>query len=462
MLKSLRIKFLILLFAVSAIALTSAILLRELMIKDFREYLEGEMVDRVYWVMADLEGTYEKHSGWKEDTIIESTVWALMLGLEIKVSDMDGRLLMDTEKAINKLSPLMKRRVTAISDFKKAESSDSFLPYSLFLGGKEIGQLEVRYLRPKKKAVFIERANRFLLFSFLAMGGLAILLSVFFSKKLTNPMGRLASAARAISEGDLKSRVKASGSDEISRLSETFNRMAQSLEIQESLRKKLISNVAHELRTPIGAIRGELEGMMDGLIPMNKEQLQSLYEETGRLKNIIEGIEELSQAQASALSLRKQSIELNPFLRNITDRFSKLFIDKGILIELQCGDELMIYADPDRLSQIIVNLLSNALKATDKGGKVWIKAGRRDSSVRQASDEVFIEVVDTGCGIKQEDLPFIFERFYKASEGGLGLGLAIVKELVEALGGRVEVRSEHGIGTAFTVYIPSNDLHNFS
>ncbi len=454
MLKSLWIKFLILLLSVSIIALSAALFLRELMIKDFREYLEGEIEDRVYWVMADLEGTYERYSGWKEDTIIEDTIWALMLGLEIRIKDVNGRTVMDTGKAIASLSPLMKRRVMAISDFRKTGRSDLFLPYPLFLGGKEIGQIEVRFLRPKKETVFIERSNRFLLFSFLAMGGLAILLSIVFSKRLTNPIGRLSSAARAISEGDLKSRVEVSGSDEISRLSETFNRMAQNLEMQESLRKKLISNIAHELRTPVGAVRGELEGMIDGVIPANKEGLKSLYEEIGRLKKIIEGLEDLAQAQAAVLTLRRQTLELGPFLQNILDRFSKAFNDKSISAEFQCYGRAKINADPDRLSQIIVNLLDNALKATGPGGRVWVKAGIKGSGT-------YIEVGDTGCGIKEDDLPFIFERFFRASEGGLGLGLAIVKELVEAHGWRIEVKSEYGRGSTFTVYISSDTAKVF-
>ena len=455
MLKSLWIKFLILLFAVSVISMSSALFLRELMIKDFRGYLEGELEDRVYWVMADLEGTYEKYSGWKEDVIGEDTIWALMLGLEIKIKDTGGNVVMDTEKAVSALSPLVKRRIMAVSNFTEKENPDAFQPYPLFLKGKEIGTLEVRFLRTGKESIFIKRSNRFLLFSLFALGGLAIVLSIIFSRKLTNPIKRLVSAAKAISEGNMKSRVKISDNDEIGKLSETFNLMAKNLEMQESLRKKLISNVAHELRTPISAMRGEIEGMMDSLIPTDKEQLHSLYEETGRLKHILDGIEELTQAQASALTLRKQSIELRPFFKNIVERFNKLFLDKGVAMELQCDDGIIVNADPDRLSQIVINLLSNALKATGAGGKVWIKGGKKDK-------EMLIEVGDTGCGIKQEDLPFIFERFYKASIGGVGLGLAIVKELVEAHKGRIEVKSEYGKGSAFAVYIPSHNLHNSS
>lgn len=445
--KSLWIKFLILLLGVSIIALSSSLLLRELMIKDFREYLEGELEDRVYWVMANLEGTYEKHSKWEKTTIAEDAVWALMLGLEIKIKDLEGNIVMDTEKAVSALSPSMKRRVLSVSNFMQSENQNAFQPYPLFLKGKEIGTLEVRFLRRGKEDIFIKRSNRFLLFSLFALGGLAIVISTLFSRKLTNPIKRLVSAAKAVSEGNLKSRVQISGKDEIGKLSETFNLMAKNLELQESLRKKLISNVAHELRTPISAMRGELEGMMDGLITIDKEQIRSLYEETGRLKNILDGIEELSRAQASALSLRKQPIELKQFLKNIMERFTKLFMDKGITLEFQCDDRLLINADPDKLSQIVINLLSNALKATDKNGSVRLTAGKKDSGV-------FIEIADTGHGIRKEDIPFIFERFFKAIPGGLGLGLAIAKELVEAHDGRIDVKSEYGKGATFTVYIP--------
>ncbi len=455
MLKSLRIKFLILLIIISAIALSSTLVLREFMINDFRKYLEGEMEDRIYWVIADLEKTYEEYSGWKEDVIMEDTIWALMLGLEIRIRDGDDKVVMDSEKALNSLSPLVKRRLRAILQGRSPETGNIFQPYPLFLAGKEIGSLEVRFLKPRKENIFIARSNTFLLISLFIVGVVAILLSILFSRKLTNPIKSLASATESIMEGNFKRRVVISGTDEIGRLSETFNKMAEKLEAQESLRRKLLSNVAHELRTPLGAMRSEMEGIMDDIVPLDKKQIQSLYEETGRLKHILEGIEDLAQAEASAATLEKQHMELKPFLTHIVERFSKLFLDKGVSIEVECADAIMIVGDPEKLSQVVINLLSNALKATEKDGHVGVKAGQREA-------EVFIEVKDTGVGIKQEDLPFIFERFYKVSEGGLGLGLTIVKELVEAHGGRIEVTSEHGKGSAFTVFIPSGNVHNSS
>jgi two-component system sensor histidine kinase BaeS len=447
MLRSLWIKFFILLIGISLVALSAAFVLRELMVKDFREYSEGQLEDRVYWVIADLEGTYEKYGGWNRDAIAEDAIWALMLGFETKVTDKEGRVIMDTDKALNVLSPLMRKRITAISRMRRTEKAGRFLTYPLFLQGKEIGTLEVEFLRPERENIFIARSNRFLLLSLLGLGGLVIVLSTIFSRRLTNPLMKLSAAAAAIRGGKLNNRVAVSGNDEIARLAVTFNDMTKSLETQESLRKKLVSNVTHEIRTPLSAMKGELAGMIDGLIVNDKAQLRSLYEEVSRIEAIFEGLEELSRAQAGALFLQRRDDPLLPLLDNIRRTFERLFLDKGVSLDIQCSENLKVYADPDRLSQIIINLLSNSLKASEKGSRVWLRAEKRDKGT-------CIEVADAGCGIKQDNLPFIFERFYRSSEGGLGIGLAIVKELVDAHNGTIAVESEWGKGTTFSVCLP--------
>ncbi len=477
--KSLWIKFLVLLIAVSFISLSAAFFLRELIINDFREYLEGEIEDRIYRVMASIEGAYEKHSGWNLDSLKDDTIWALMLGYEVRILDINNKEIINTDSAMDSLSPLMKRRIIAISGFPTGKGNSvngNFRVYPLFLGGKEIGYIEARFIGlkrdPRKEEIFIKRSNRFLIFSLIGLGGLAIILSLIFSRKLTNPIKRLTTAAKAISEGNIRSRVSVPEGDEISELAKAFNTMAGNLEIQESLRKKLRSNIAHELRTPLSAIQAELEGMIDGLIPVDSERLMSLYEETGRLKKIIEGMEELSKAEASILELKKELINMKPFLHNIIERFENLFKDRGVKSSLECDDSLTLSADPDKISQIIINLLSNALKATKEGGSVIIKAKKVHSSQfmvhgqhrissepstvnREHGDFVEISVKDTGTGIKEEDLPFVFERFYKAADGGLGIGLTIAKELTEAHGGKIEVKSKFGKGSTFTIHIPS-------
>jgi two-component system sensor histidine kinase BaeS len=195
-------------------------------------------------------------------------------------------------------------------------------------------------------------------------------------------------------------------------------------------------------------MQGELEAMIDGLIKTDAEHLQSLHEETVRLKKLIEGIEELSRAEASALEMKRQRIALRPFLANIQERFALLFRDKGVALHLECEEDLSMVADPDKISQIVINLLSNAMRVTDTGGRVTIKAGRQEAGH-------YIEIADTGSGIRAEDLPFVFERFYRGHEGGLGLGLAIARELADAHGGRIEVRSEYGKGASFSLIIPN-------
>jgi len=343
-LRSLRIKFLLLLLAVAAVALSAALLLRELLVKDFREYLEGEMEDRVYWVTAALESSYEKEGDWKGEEVVEPVVWALMLGFDVRVLDDSGRLVMDTDKAVESLTPLVRKRVRAISEIRGKEAGGRFSPYALFLAGREIGRLEVSYLRPQKEDIFISRSNRLLFLSLIGLGGLAMALSIVFARQLTRPILSLTDAASAIGSGDLRRRVEKSGGDEIGILSDSFNSMAQALEKQEVLRRKLTSNIAHELRTPISAVRGELEGMMDGYIPLDKEHMQSLYAEIGRLRRIIEGIEELTRAEASVLSLDRSEFELRPYLENISERFGRLFGEKGVSLSIACAEGLSVNA----------------------------------------------------------------------------------------------------------------------
>ncbi len=448
MLKSLWLKFLLLLFAVCLIAISTAFLVREFMITDFREYLDGEREDRAYLITASLESSFDKHSGWDKEATVENTIWALMLGFDIELHDEKGALVIDTDQAVDSASSLVRKRIEGILETRSASGTSDYIPYGLFLGGKQIGMVKLRFLNPHKEKLFVRRSDRFLILSMMALGGFAVLVSILFSKKLTNPIKGLTKAAVDLGEGDLKRRVEISGGDEIGRLSGAFNRMAQALETHESLRRKLTANIAHELRTPIGAMRGELEAMIDGYIPADRDSLQSLYAEIGRLRKLLDGIEELSRAEASSLNLERQSFELGPFLGNIIDRLAAMSEERRVSLELSCDQGLYIQADPDRLSQIVINLVSNAIKACGPEGGVKVAAGRQGNGVR-------ISVSDNGSGIKKEDLPFIFERFYKVSGNGLGLGLTIVRELVEAHGGKVTLSSEEGKGSEFTVLIPS-------
>jgi len=445
--RSLWAKFLLLLLAVSAIALSATLVLRHLMVRDFRDYLDGQAEDRVYWITADAERTFELHGGWGQEWLAEDALWALMLGFEVRVLDAAGTLVFDTGRALERLTPKMRSRgLPALP--ADASTRGAFVPYPLFLSGERIGTLEVRRIGPREDAGFVSRSNQFLLVSVLLLGGAAVALSTFASRRLTGRLALLARGAARIADGDLAARVPVSGQDELCSLAETFNRMAGALQALEDQRKRLFTNLAHDLRTPLGAIRGELEGMMDGLIPATKEGLQSLHDEVGRLRRMLEGMEELASAQASALHLRRESVPLGALLRQAVERLERGAPERQVAFQLECPDDLRVDADPDRLSQVVLNLLHNATKAVGPDGRVSVRGSRQ-------GDQVEILVQDDGVGIAAADLPFVFERFFRRSEGGLGVGLAIAKELVEAHGGRIAIFSHLGQGTTVTVRLPA-------
>lgn len=444
---SLRCKFLLLFILISAIALSSAFVLRGFIMRDFARYLDGESQDRIQRVVALLEGGYEQHGGWQRDRLATDLAWALQLGVETRLFDSSGRQVIDSEQALSALTPLMRSRVLDATGYDPRTAKGVSVPYPLYLRGEEIGHLEARTLEQVKEEYFVRSSNRVLLISVTILGLISVLAGIIASRRLARPILELVDASGDIAGGNLGRRVNNKGYDEIGRLSQSFNSMACNLEAQEKLRRTLLSNAAHELRTPLAIISGELEGMLDGVLPIDRSALQSLHDEARRLTAILDGVDELSRAEASALNLNKITFALKPYLSTIVGRFERIFADKYAVLQLDCPESLRVTADPDRLSQIVINLVSNSVKAIASGGRVAVIASSDHGRVS-------LEITDNGCGIPAEDLPHVFERFYKGKNGGLGLGLAIVQELATAHGGSVSVRSVAGTGTSFYVTLP--------
>ena len=447
---SIRWKFMFVLIFVAALGVSSAMILRELIVRDFGQLTEGEMVDRVYWVSAALETGFEKNQGWNREAVAGEAVWALLLGIETRVRDRTGALVMDSTGALRQLSPASQQRILASAGFDPNRGFGPFASYPLFSKGEEIGRLEVRHFPRGKRMLFVSRSNRLLLFSALLLGGVAVLSSMILARRLTRPISRLARAADSISQGNLHERIETTGSDELATLAHSFNRMARALEMQNALRKKVSANFAHEMRTPLAVMQGQLEGMLDGLIPNERRVLESLLEENLRLARIVANVEELVQAEASAISLKRIRLPLKPILESIAQRFSDARGEKNLSFSVACGGEVLVNADPERLTQILINLVTNAVRATDSGGTIRL-CGTAER------EECRIDVTDTGRGIDEAELPLIFERFYRKGSDGLGLGLSIVRELVDAHGGTIEVASRPGEGSTFTVRLPEQE-----
>jgi signal transduction histidine kinase len=283
----------------------------------------------------------------------------------------------------------------------------------------------------------------------------AVLLMLGLSRRILGPVEALTAAARRMEAGDLSQRVEiTSPNDEIGDLARAFNRMADGLARLEKLRRQLVTDVAHELRTPLTNIRGYLEAIRDGVVEPERTVIDSLHEEAMLLSHLVDDLQELSLAEAGGLTLERQLVALADVVDRAIGAARPRAKAEGIALRVDLAEDLpLVDVDPRRIGQVLRNLLDNGLTHTGPGGEIVVDAHSDDEWVE-------VSVRDTGAGIAAEDLPYVFERFYRADRsrsratGGAGLGLAIVKQLVEAHGGRIEVESEIGQGTWFTFTLP--------
>ncbi len=290
---------------------------------------------------------------------------------------------------------------------------------------------------------FQTAVHRYLLWASLAALLLAFLLSYLLTRRVLRPLSQMIDASRQIAAGNFTARVDAEPDDEIGELGRAFNRMGASLEQLERLRKTMVADVAHELRTPLTNLRGYLEGLSDGVIPPDKQTLDMLQQENLRLVSLVEDLSQLAQADAARAFLDRKTVDLQECIGEIVTLYRMNFEEKGILLTTSYDGQAVVQADRDKLLRAIRNLVENSCKYTPAGGQVKIACTVMDTQVRA-------EFINSGPGIPATDLPFIFERFFRAEPsrsreaGGAGIGLAIVKELIEAHGGRVGAESTPG------------------
>jgi signal transduction histidine kinase len=285
--------------------------------------------------------------------------------------------------------------------------------------------------------------------SVLAAAGLSYLVS----KRIMQPLVQMERITQKVAAGDLTERLPKSDIPELNQLATSFNRMATNLEGVEQRRRELIGDLTHELRTPLTVVEGYLEGLADGTIDPDPAIYQRLVRETARLRRLVNDLQELSQAEAGYLPIRAEAIALFPLLRSLLAKFADQLLDDGPTLHLDCPPDLSpVQADPERVEQILINLLGNALRYTPTG-TITLRAWA-------APDCVWLAVVDTGQGIAPADLPHVFERFWRADRsrdrhsGGTGIGLAISRRLVELQGGIIFATSELGQGTTFQFSLP--------
>lgn len=311
---------------------------------------------------------------------------------------------------------------------------------------------------------FLTSVNQSIILSVVFASVIAFLLGAILFLQITAPLRQLNKAARGIANGDLSQRVAIRSHDELGDLGQTFNQMAESLDSAENQRQHLMADIAHELRTPITVIQANLEAMLDEVLPLDAEQVAALHDETLLLNRLVADLRLLSQAEAGALKLERQETEIGSLIQRVAEKIKVQAQQKGINLEIDTPKDLpRIRIDADRITQVLNNLIGNALRYTPQNGKIIVSATKSAGS----AGKIQISVTDTGSGIDPEALPFVFDRFYRADQsrartsGGSGLGLAIVKQLVEAHGGIVEAISpvfsnadKQGFGTRITITLP--------
>ena len=290
----------------------------------------------------------------------------------------------------------------------------------------------------------------------------AIVASLWISRQVTGPIQAMRAASQRIADGRYNERVplpilnSPDDADELEQLSFSFNQMAIRLEDTENVRRRLIGDVAHELRTPLTTIKGTVEGLIDGVLPAEAGTFQSIYREADRLQRLVADLQELSRVEAHAYTLNLQLLSPGVVCETVAAQLEHQFSEKGVALSLEVSAyQPEVKADEDRLRQVMMNLLGNALQYTPEGGHVKV-------SVTYQEKEVWVSVQDDGIGIALESLPHIFDRFYRVDKsrsrasGGSGIGLTIVRYFVEAQGGRIWAESRGlGEGSSFTFALPT-------
>ncbi len=456
---------------------------------EFRRYLAaGQMVNREE-LAAQLAGVYAQNGSW--DGIAGALDGVSVVpgrnmngrgqggmargpgGMAaMQVADAAGQVVYDSQGA---------------SVGKQLTRSQRQAAVPILVGQQRVGYLLV--LPPGQmqlagaEQAFLDRLNTVLAASAAVALLVGVLLGVLLARTLAAPLGRVAAAAEAIAGGDLAQRVPEQGTEETRAVARSFNQMAANLEQAEQLRRNLMADVAHELRTPLTVIQGNLQALLDGVYPLERGEIATIYDETRLLSRLVADLRDLAQAEAGQLKLTMQPVDLFALLAQTAASFAPVAEAQGTTLVVAApvapastaassGDApsaLWVLADPDRLAQVLRNLLSNALRHTPQGGEVHVDVQNDlENDLRglpRPRRSVCISIQDTGPGIPPADLPHVFDRFWSraqytsertVADSGSGLGLAITKYLIEAQGGEIGVESRVGEGTRFwfTLMLP--------
>jgi len=446
--------------AVAAAALT-AILVNLAIDSRFDAYLDSQRQAREQQVVGVLAADYLRTGGWRPESLDQLAPSFVMSGIRVELLGPDGRPIWSPSGfAMSPVMSAMHRDMMGIPELGPA----SRLP--VVVEGRQVGTTVLRVpqaVLPAADQEFRDSVNQLLLGGALAAGMLALLVGLGLARRTTLGVSELTTAANELAAGRRDRRAAVSSRDEVGELAGSFNAMADTVAREDELRRAFASDVAHELRTPLAILRSQLEAIQDGVTAPAPDVIDSLHDESLRLGRLIADLETMADAGAAGFTLDRSEVALRPLVRDVLDDLAGHLTEHELDLVTDLADVTTV-VDPMRLRQILTNLVTNAAKFTPPGGTVTVTLAQRDGAVELA-------VADTGIGIPDDELPRVFDRFFRGTRsraGGSGIGLAVAAELAAAHRGHISVDSEPGHGSRFTVRLPdpgldarcSSDLHS--
>ena len=427
----------------------------------FADYVRERQESELEEYSTDLENLYQQNGTWEENSQAIQRVGrnALQQSVIVRIFDEDGQLLWspsasEEEDAKNKVQDHllhMEQMVGGMeSDYVQSRSP-------LYDGTEEIGIMEIQSVGPyaytEHDALFIsDMESKLVLVAFFSL-----LIPLFFAllvaKKLSSPIVTINDFTKEIAKGRYSSlSLEETGIREIDDLLVSVNDLSLQLQYQQKIRNRLSSDIAHEIRTPLTTLKGNIEAMIDGVWEISEERLYRCYEEVSRITRLIGEIDRINELESQESQLQKNTFDLTELAQQIVDNFQPMLVENKLNCSVS-GDRVFISADRDKIHQVLTNLLANAIKFTPSGGRI-------DLYVSQSKGTTSFRIIDNGQGIPPEEVGQIFERFYMAEPsrnsklGGQGIGLSIVKGIVNAHQGTISVDSIYGKGTTFTINLP--------
>jgi signal transduction histidine kinase len=430
----------------------------------FRRYINESLRQDSEQVVSQMAAQRGAKGSWDDAGLTAVGMSALEQGLIVKLVDTAGRTVWDATVHNNGLCVQMISHMAQnmASRYPNFRGTYTEVLYPVRTDFALAGSVTVGYYGPfflnDQELAFINSLNSLLL----AVGAAALILAtgvgLFMARRISVPLARVVSATQRIAEGAVYEPIGVkSGVRELDRIASAVNELSRSLAEQEALRRRLTADMAHELRTPLAALQSHVEALIDGVWEPEPARLGALHEEILRINRLVSDMEKLARLEGDLGALRRQPTDLAALCAAVVSNHEPAFREKGVTLRLRLETEsgaVVMAVDPDRLSQAVINLLSNALKFTPSGGEVTVSVSRDRESAR-------IAVTDTGTGIGAEHLPRIFERFYRVDSsrtratGGSGIGLSIARAIVEAHGGTLSASSEPGRGSEFLMFLPA-------